>query len=134
MELWTYFPLINHALTCKSYYTDGPFISNITQHQNIVEGHNLEVTPIVDANPVAKLIWWTRQNDANFIYVGSVLRINNITRMYSGNYSCYVLNTFTPSGMDEINSTSQNMFYVNVVCKYMYVQNSPSQFRLIFPV
>ncbi|CAC5421802.1 unnamed protein product [Mytilus coruscus] len=92
----------------------GPLISNISKHQDIIEGQNLIVFPIVDSNPVARLIWWTRQNGANFRYDGYVLRINTIQRTSSGNYACYVMNTLTPSGMNEINRTTRETFYVNV--------------------
>ncbi|CAC5421801.1 HMCN [Mytilus coruscus] len=95
----------------------GPLISNISKHQDIIEGQNLIVFPIVDSNPVARLIWWTRQNGANFRYDGYVLRINTIQRTSSGNYACYVMNTLTPSGMNEINRTTRETFYVNVEFK-----------------
>lgn len=97
-------------------------ISNISNQHDITEGNNLIVSPIVDANPVSKLVWWTKQNDANFRYDGFVLIINNINRKSSGNYSCNVMNTLTPSGMSEINKTTHQKFSVNVqsrvVCKY----------------
>ncbi|XP_063416734.1 muscle, skeletal receptor tyrosine-protein kinase-like [Mytilus trossulus] len=95
----------------------GPVISNISNQQDIKEGNNLIVSPIVDANPVPKLVWWTKQNDPIFRYDGFVLRINNINRKSSGNYSCYVMNTLAPSGMSEINRTTQQTFSVNVVFK-----------------
>lgn len=101
-------------------YTDGPKISNISNQQDITEGNNLLVSTIVDANPVPKLVWWTKQNDANFRYDGFVLRITNINRKSSGNYSCYVMNTLAPSGMSEINITTQHTIFVNVVCKSKY--------------
>ncbi|XP_076110544.1 limbic system-associated membrane protein-like [Mytilus galloprovincialis] len=95
----------------------GPIISNISNQHDITEGNNLIVSPIVDANPVSKLVWWTKQNDANFRYDGSVLRINNINKNASGNYSCYVMNTLAPSGMSQINKTTHQTFSVNVVFK-----------------
>ncbi|XP_063442035.1 hemicentin-1-like [Mytilus trossulus] len=95
----------------------GPMISNISNQHDITEGNNLIVSPIVDANPVPKFVWWTKQNDANFRYEHFVLIINNINRKSSGNYSCYVMNTLSPSGMSEINITAQQTFSVNVVFK-----------------
>ncbi|CAC5384794.1 unnamed protein product [Mytilus coruscus] len=93
----------------------GPMISNISNQYDITEGNNLVVSPIVDANPASKLVWWTKQNDENFRYDGFVLRINNIDRKSSGNYSCYVMNTLAPFGMAEINRTTHQTFYINVV-------------------
>ncbi|VDH97102.1 Hypothetical predicted protein [Mytilus galloprovincialis] len=95
----------------------GPMISNISNQHIIVEGNNLIVSPVVDANPVSKFVWWTKQNDADFRYDDYVLRINNINRKSSGNYSYYVMNTLTPSGMSDINKTTHQTFSVNVVFK-----------------
>lgn len=76
------------------------------------------MSPIVDANPAANFFWWTRENDSYFRYNGSVLRINKIHKTSSGNYSYYVVNTITPSGMDPFNVTMQKKFYVDVQCEF----------------
>ncbi|CAC5360968.1 unnamed protein product [Mytilus coruscus] len=115
----------SHRTTKQLIVNYAPLISNVSKNQNIIEGNNLEVSPIVDANPVAKLVWWTRQNDATFKYVGSVLKINNIYRTSSGNYSCYVMNTLTPSGMATINRTTHKTFYVDVVFKPLLNHTRP---------
>lgn len=72
---------------------------------------------MVDSKPVHGLIWWTRQNDTNFRHDSFVLKINQINRTSSDNYTCYVMNTITPSGMAEMNKTTQKTFYVSVQCK-----------------
>ncbi|XP_052063365.1 B-cell receptor CD22-like isoform X2 [Mytilus californianus] len=95
----------------------GPQLTNIVNHYDIIEGDNLIVSPMVDSNPVGELILWTRQNDANFRYNSSVLKINKINRTSSDNYTCYVMNTISPSGMAEMTRTTQKTFYVNVQFK-----------------
>ncbi|XP_076109165.1 limbic system-associated membrane protein-like [Mytilus galloprovincialis] len=95
----------------------GPMISNISNQHDITEGNNLIVSPIVDSNPVYKLVWWTKQNNADFRYDGFVLRLISINRTSSGNYTCYVMNTLAPSGMPEINKTTHQTFSVNVEFK-----------------
>ncbi|XP_076107186.1 hemicentin-1-like isoform X2 [Mytilus galloprovincialis] len=88
-----------------------PVISDIPDY-NVTEGNDIKLCPVIDANPQPKLLWWTRQHD--FIYYGSNLTIKNIQRNSSGNYTCHVMNTLTPSGKSPQNRTSQKMFYVNV--------------------
>ncbi|XP_063441913.1 neural cell adhesion molecule L1.1-like [Mytilus trossulus] len=103
----------------------GPHLSNIVNQYDIVEGDNLIVSPLVDSNPVHGLIWWTRQNDTNFRHDSSVLEINRINRTSSDNYTCYVMNTITPSGMAEMNKTTKKTFYVNVQFKPFADYSSP---------
>ncbi|VDI63056.1 Hypothetical predicted protein [Mytilus galloprovincialis] len=95
----------------------GPQLSNIVNQYDIIEGDNLIVSPMVDSTPVHGLIWWTKQNDTNFRHDSFVLKINQINRTSSDNYTCYVMNTITPSGMAKMNKTTQKTFYVSVQFK-----------------
>ncbi|XP_063448060.1 B-cell receptor CD22-like [Mytilus trossulus] len=88
-----------------------PAISEI-QDYNITEGHDLQIYPVIDANPEPTLLWWTSQN--SFTYYGNSLTFTNVQRNSSGNYTCHVMNTLSPSGKSQQNRTSQNMFNVNV--------------------
>lgn len=75
------------------------------------------MTPVVDAYPGVALVWWTTTNDTKSRYDGAVLTLNNIHRTLSGYYTCYVMNTLTPSGMSAINRKTWKTFYVNVQCE-----------------
>ncbi|CAC5419492.1 unnamed protein product [Mytilus coruscus] len=90
-----------------------PVILDIQDH-NVTEGNDLKIYPVIDANPQPSLLWWTSQNEPDFIYNGNNLTITNIQRNSSGNYTCHVMNILTPSGMSPQNRNSQKMFYVNV--------------------
>ncbi|VDI07194.1 Hypothetical predicted protein [Mytilus galloprovincialis] len=72
-----------------------PAISEIQDH-NVTEGNDLQIYPVIDANPQPALLWWTSQN--NFTYYGNNLTITNVQRNSSGNYTCHVMNTLTPTG------------------------------------
>ncbi|CAC5419490.1 unnamed protein product [Mytilus coruscus] len=91
----------------------GPVISRLQDH-NIEAGKTLTVTPSVDANPPSTTIWWTRQNNISFIYYGLNLTIINIHQRDSDNYTCYVMNTVTPSGLSAQNKTSKTVLNINV--------------------
>ncbi|XP_071174749.1 cell adhesion molecule Dscam1-like [Mytilus edulis] len=103
----------------------GPQLLNIVNQYDIMEGDDLIVSPLVDSNPVHGLIWWTRQNDTNFRHDSSELKINKINRTSSDNYTCYAMNTITPSGMAEMNKITQKTFYVNVQFKPFADYSSP---------
>ncbi|XP_052074677.1 B-cell receptor CD22-like [Mytilus californianus] len=90
-----------------------PVIDGI-QDYNIEAGKTLTVTPTIDANPAPTAIWWTRENDISFIYHGLNLKITNIHKRDSNNYTCHVMNTLTPSGLSAQNITSITVFNINV--------------------
>lgn len=91
----------------------GPVISDMAD-LNIVEGNTLNQMCTIDANPAPLFIWWTRQNDAKFQYMGQNLKIDAINRTFTDTYSCHVQNTLTPSGLEQQNKTTNNSFSVNV--------------------
>lgn len=105
------------------YISDGPLISNISNQEDIVEGQDLIIYPVVHSNPAHNVVWWTRQHDANLKYGRLVFIINKIQRNDSDNYTCHVMNTLKPSGLDSMNTTSEWIVYVNVQCTYSVISN-----------
>ncbi|CAC5419488.1 unnamed protein product [Mytilus coruscus] len=81
---------------------------------NISEGSNLTITPTINANPDPISVWWTRQNEPEFIYYGTNLTIRSIQRESSDSYTCHVMNTVTVQGHPTQNRTSEEKFNVNV--------------------
>ncbi|CAC5419489.1 unnamed protein product [Mytilus coruscus] len=90
-----------------------PVILEIPDY-NITEGSNLKITPSIDANPDPISVWWTRQNNPEFIYYGTNLTITSIQRVSSDSYICHAMNSITAPGHPTKNRTSEEMFNVNV--------------------
>lgn len=93
-----------------------PVILDI-QDVNITEGSNLNIVPTINANPDPVSVWWTRQNQPEFIYYGKILTIRSIQKNSRDNYTCHAMNTITAPGHPTKNRTSEEMFNVNVQCK-----------------
>ncbi|XP_052074672.1 uncharacterized protein LOC127712344 isoform X1 [Mytilus californianus] len=100
-----------------------PVILEIPDY-NITEGSNLKITPSIDANPDPISVWWTRQNNPGFIYVGTNLTIRSIQRVSSDNYTCHAMNTITAPGHPTKNRTSEEMFNVYVQFLQRYTDSN----------
>ncbi|CAG2208208.1 unnamed protein product [Mytilus edulis] len=85
-----------------------PVIFEIPDY-NITEGSNFEITPTIDANPDPISVWWTRQNQPEFIYYGKIFTIQNIQRVDSDNYTCHAMNTITAQGHPTKNRSSEEI-------------------------
>lgn len=107
--------LINHA----TIFLDEPIISGFQDH-NIAEGSDLMIVPNIEANPDPISVWWTRQHETGFVNYGTNLTIRRIERKFSDNFTCHVMNTITIPGKPIQNRTTEEIFKVNVQCKYKY--------------
>lgn len=108
---------INHV-TIK-IVLDEPIISGLQDH-NIAEGSDLMIVPNIEANPDPISVWWTRQHETGFVNYGTNLTIRRIERKFSDNFTCHVMNTITILGKPIQNRTTEEIFKVNVQCKYEY--------------
>ena len=93
-------------------FTDPPTVSPLNT-KRIIEGNNLSVACHAEpGNPNTTNFFWTKSTDSKFRVNESILRIAEIKRASSGNYTCTAENVLANGP----GTHSQSMI-VNVLCK-----------------
>lgn len=74
----------------------------------------MESYPLVTGKDVK----WSKQKNTTFNGEGMQLVINNLNRLDSGTYVCYVVIQLTPTVGQNVTVTGKTTVEVEVLCKY----------------
>lgn len=95
----------------------GPVVS-VLPEKEAVSGEDVTIKCEVSSNPAPHTIMWTKEGDSDFRQSGPVLRLDRVSPIDGGKYTCTATNSIKSSGsLNSLEQTSVGSTFVRILHK-----------------